>query len=136
VDYVSVKFLSEIAYAVGLGKPGGSAIVTAECVFDATLGGGGTCTDVLLQGTFEVDRTNGGSNKPLRQNISNVFCATGYLNLNTNGICDTGDLQFTNAWIFNIDQLLSYWWDYDNTGLRNMQVRFYQTTCGSISTVK
>jgi hypothetical protein len=123
-------------YAVGLGKPGGSAIVTAECVFDATLGGGGTCTDVLLQGTFEVDRTNGGSNKPLRQNISNVFRATGYLNLNTNGICDTGDLQFTNAWIFNIDQLLSYWWDYDNTGLRNMQVRFYRTTCGSISTVK
>jgi hypothetical protein len=123
-------------YAVGLGKPGGSSIVTAECIFDATLVGGGTCTDALLQGSFEVSRTNGGSNKPQRHNISNVFRATGCLDLDTSGTCNTGDLQFTNAWIFNIDQLQSYWWDYDNTGLRNMQVRFYQTTCGSISTVQ
>jgi hypothetical protein len=124
-------------YAVGLGKPGGSAIVTAECVFDATLVGGGTCTDVLLQGSFQVDRTNGGSNKPRRQNISNVFRASGCLDLGgETGVCDSGDLQFSNVWIFNIDQLLSYWWDYDNTGLRNMQVRFYPTTCGSISTVQ
>ena len=123
-------------YAVGLGKPGGSAIVTAECIFDGTLVGGGTCTNALLQGSFEVDRTNGGSNKPLRRNISDVFRATGCLDLDNSGTCNTGDLQFTNAWIFNIDQLLSYWWDYDNTGLKNMQVRFYPTTCGSISTVK
>jgi hypothetical protein len=123
-------------YAVGLGKPGGQSIVTAECSFDGTLVGGGTCTDALLQGSFEVDRTNNGSNKPLRQNISNVFRATGCLDLDNSGTCNTGDLQFTNAWIFNIDALLSYWWDYDNTGLRNMQVRFYPTTCGSISTVQ
>ena len=122
-------------YAVGLGKPGGSSIVTAECAFDATLVGGGTCTDVLLQGSFEVDRTNGGSNKPKRQNISDVFRATGCLDLDNSGTCNTGDLQFTNAWIFNIDQLLSYWWNYDNTGLKNMQVRFYPTTCGSITPV-
>jgi hypothetical protein len=122
-------------YAVGLGKPGGSSIVTAECLFDGTLVGGETCTEALLQGSFEVDRTNGGSNKPLRHNISNVFRATGCLDLDISGDCNTGDVQFTNAWIFNIDQLLSYWWDYNNTGLRNMQVRFYQTTCGTISTV-
>jgi hypothetical protein len=123
-------------YAVGLGKPGGHSIVTAECSFDGALVGGGTCTDALLQGSFEVDRTNNGSNKPLRQNISNVFRATGCLDLDNSGTCNMGDLQFTNAWIFNIDALLSYWWDYDNTGLRNMQVRFYPTTCGSISTVQ
>lgn len=122
-------------YAVGLGKPGGSSIVTAECAFDTALAGGGTCTDVLLQGSFEVDRTNGGSNKPKRQNISNVFRATGCLDLDNSQTCNTGDIQFTNAWIFNIAQLQSYWWDYDNTGLKNMQVRFYPTTCGSISTV-
>lgn len=122
-------------YAVGLGKPGGVAIVTAECIFDVNLVGGGTCTDALLQGSFEVDRTNGGSNKPKRQNISDVFRATGCLDLNNNGVCDSGDISFTNAWIFNLENLFSYWWDYDNTGLRNMQVRFYQTTCGSITTV-
>jgi hypothetical protein len=122
-------------YAVGLGKPGGTSIVTAECIFDTALVGGGTCTDALLQGSFEVDRTNGGSNKPLRQNISDVFRATGCLDLDNSGTCNKGDIQFTNAWIFNLAQLFSYWWDYNNTGLRNMQVRFYQTTCGSIVTV-
>jgi hypothetical protein len=123
-------------YSVGLGKPGGYSIVTAECLLDGTLVGGGTCTEALLQGSFEVDRTNNGSNKPLRHNISDVFRATGCLDLDNSGTCNTGDVQFTNAWIFNIDQLLSYWWDYNNAGLRNMQVRFYQTTCGSISTVQ
>jgi hypothetical protein len=123
-------------YAVGLGKPGGGSIVTAECAFDGALVGGGTCTDVLLQGGFEVKRTNNGSNRPQRQDISGVFRATGCLDLNTDGMCNTGDVEFKNAWIFNIEQLLSYWWDYDNTGLKNMQVRFYPTTCGSITTVK
>jgi hypothetical protein len=123
-------------YAVGLGKPGGTAIVTAECTFDGDLVGGGTCTDTLLQGSFTVSRTSNGRNKPQRQDISDVFRATGCLDLNGNTTCDKGDVQFNNAWIFNIDQLESYWWDYTNTGLKNMQVRFYQTTCGSIETVK
>jgi len=124
-------------YAVGLGKPGGSAIVTADCIFDGALvDATQTCTDTLLQGSFTVSRTNNGSNKPRRQDISDVFRASGCLDLNGSGTCDKGDVQFNNAWIFNIDQLESYWWDYNNTGLKNMQVRFYQTTCGSIETVK
>jgi hypothetical protein len=122
-------------YAVGLGKPGGSAIITAECVFDEDLVGAESCTDVLRQGSFQVDRTNDGSNKPKRQNISDVFRATGCLDLNDSGACDSGDLQFSNAWIFNIDELDEYWWEYDNNGLRNMQCRFYETICGSITRV-
>ena len=33
---------------------------------------------------------------------------------------------------FNIQQLVEYFWDYDNNGLKLMQVRFYETTSGSI----
>jgi hypothetical protein len=33
------------------------------------------------------------------------------------GICDTGDLQFNNVWIFNIPQLEEYFWDYTNDKL-------------------
>jgi hypothetical protein len=125
-------------YAVGLGKPGGVSIVTAECDFSTAVLKDGvlsSCTDVLLQGSFEVDRTNGGSNKPKRQSISDVFRASGCLDLDNSGTCNSGDIQFNNAWIFNLDQLLDYWWDYDNNGLKNMQIRFYQTTCGTITTV-
>jgi hypothetical protein len=122
-------------FAVGLGKPGGVAIVTAECIFDTPLVGGGTCTSALLQGSFEIDRTNGGSNKPKSVNISNVFRASGCLDNDLSGTCNTGDTQFNNVWIFNLPQLQSYWWDYDNTGLKVMQVRFYPTTCGTITTV-
>lgn len=119
-------------YAIGLGKPGGTAIVTAECIDDLILGG---CTEALDQGGFTVDRTNNGSNKPKRQNISNVFRASGCLDLDGDLVCDSGDIQFNNVWIFNLPGLESYWWDYDNNGLVNMQIRFYQTTCGTITTV-
>jgi hypothetical protein len=38
---------------------------------------------------------------------------------------------FSNVWIFNVEELLSYYWDYDNNGLKLMKVRFYQTESGS-----
>jgi hypothetical protein len=116
-------------YAAGLGKPGGNAVVGAQCIIDDLLG---SCTDALLLDSFQVDRPG---KKPQRQNISDIFRATGCIDLNASGLCDTGDLQFENVWIFNIPQLVEYFWDYDNNGLKLMQVRFYQTTCGSFSTV-
>lgn len=69
-------------------------------------------------------------------NISIVFRATGCVDKNGNLTCDSGDLQFTNVWIFNVPQLQEYFWDYDNNGLRLMQTRFYETTCGSFTTVQ
>lgn len=123
-------------YAVGLGTPNGNAIITAECAFDEDLVGGGTCTDALLLDTFTVNRTNGGSNKPKRIDITDIFRATGCLDIVEDDVCSTGDLQFTNVWIFNIPNLLSYMWDYDNNGLKLMQVRFYLSEdCGSIGIV-
>jgi len=116
-------------YAAGLGKPNGNAIITAECEIEDLIG---ECSDALLLDTFTVERSKG---KPRRIDISDIFRASGCIDLNESGTCDTGDLQFNNVWIFNIEQLLNYMWDYDNNGLKLMQVRFYETTCGSFTTV-
>ena len=117
-------------YATGLGKPNaGQVIVNASCTIDGLIG---SCADALLLDTFTVDRPKG---KPRRHDISDVFRATGCIDVNASGFCDSGDLQFNNVWIFNIPQLLDYFWDYNNTGLKLMQVRFYETTCGSFTTV-
>ena len=127
------ELLSFDVYAVGLGKPNGSAIITAECTFSEDVVGKEGCTDTLLLGSFEVTRTKG---KPKRENITNVFRATGCLDLaGEEDVCDDGDLAFRNLWIFNIAELIEYFWDYDNNGLKLMQVRFYETTSGCIGTV-
>jgi hypothetical protein len=118
-------------YAYALGKPYGNAIVQAECIIDGLLDT--SCTDALLQNSFSVTRMKG---KPRQENISDVFRASGCVDLNGSLTCDTGDLQFNNVWIFNILQLTDYFWDYDNNGLRLMQTRFYETTCGSFTTVQ
>jgi len=117
-------------YAVALGKPYGNAIVQPQCIIDDLVG---SCTDALLQDSFSVTRLKG---KPHRENISDVFRATGCVDLNGSLTCDTGDLQFQNVWIFNVPQLQEYFWDFDNNGLRLMQTRFYETTCGSFTTVQ
>jgi hypothetical protein len=131
------ELLSFDVYAVGLGKPNSTAIVQAECTYSIdTVPPDTTCTDTLLTGSFEVARTNAGSNKPKQVNITDVFRATGCLDVNGTDTCDSGDLQFSNIWVFNIPQLVEYFWDYDNNGLKLMQVRFYETTSGSIGTVR
>jgi hypothetical protein len=134
--------LSFNVYAVGLGKPNGYSVVTAECTYsedvvDAGGTAGLTCEDTLLLGGFTINRTNNNSNKPKREDITDVFRATGCLDISgEEGVCDTGDLEFRNLWIFNVPQLLEYFWDYDNYGLKLMQVRFYETTSGSIGYVQ
>ncbi len=133
-DYIAgcEELLSFKVYAVGLGKPNGVAIVAPECTFDETVLSG-ECTDMLLMKEFTINRTNDNSNKPKRQEITDVFRASGCLDLGgVTGVCDSGDLSFSNLWIFNIEQLTDYFWDYDNNGLKLMQVRFYETTSGEI----
>jgi len=117
-------------YAAALGKPHGNAVIQAQCIINDILT---SCTDALLQSSFSVDRLKG---PPKRENITDVFRASGCIDLNKNLVCDAGDVVFSNVWIFNLSQLAEYFWDYDNNGLKVMQVRFYVSqNCGSISTV-
>ena len=138
-DNGCTDLLSFDVYAVGLGKPGGANIITAECTYskevvDSSGTVGLECEDTLLMGSFEIKRTKG---QPKPTNITDVFRATGCLDqAGVVGTCDKGDLEFRNLWIFNIEELTSYMWDYDNNGLKLMQTRFYETTSGYIGTVK
>ena len=85
-------------------------------------------------GSFSLKRETGAP-KPIP--ITDIFRATGCLDLGgLAGVCDKGDLAFSNIWIFNIPNLTSYFWDYTNDGLKLMQVRFYPTTSGTIGYVK
>jgi hypothetical protein len=117
-------------YAVGLGKPNGIALVSADCAIDDLPD---ACQVALLLDSFTVERSKG---KPKSVNISDVFRAEGCIDLDSDSACDTGDISFQNLWIFNVPQLVDYFWDYDNNGLKLMQTRFYPTTCGSIEFVQ
>lgn len=118
-------------YATPLGTPGGpGASVDVVCDFDDTCltcdiddnGEGDTCA--MGNVDFTLVRNNG---KPVQQNITNVFRASGCIDLNASLTCDAGDISFNNEWIFNIEQLLFYYWDYTNDGLRLAQIRFCNT---------
>jgi hypothetical protein len=124
--------LSFEVYAVGLGTPGGSAGVDVLCTFQSTIfltpDTAALCGASLGGFDFEVKREAGA---PKRQNISSVFRASGCVDVNNSLACDAGDTVFSNVWIFNIAELMSYYWDYDNNGLKLMKIRFYPTTSGS-----
>lgn len=113
-------------FATPLGKPGGHADVEVVCEFDDTCLGcniddvDGDCATGTMD--FTLVRNSG---KPVQQDITKYLRASGCIDLGgEEGVCDTGDLDFKNEWIFNIEQLLTYYWDYDNDGLRIAQIRF------------
>src|SRR5262245_6031662 len=54
-------------YSTALGKPGGTALVQADCIIDGLLG---SCTDALALSSFTVTRTKA---QPKRENISDIF---------------------------------------------------------------
>lgn len=122
VPYTTYGTLSYNVYAIALGKPGGSVHVDAEVTFDT-----GT-TAGLLMTEFDLARNNG---KPTVKNISDIFRASGWIDVNGNGVFDSGDMTFTNVWVFNVPTLLDYYWDYTNSGLKLMQLRFYETSSGN-----
>ena len=94
-------------FARALGKPGGSS-KTTTCATDST---GETWCSVY---SAVVVRTSG------KQRFQNVSRELLYLYADLNG---DGTLERYN--LFN-DALQDYYWQYDNSGLRLLQLRFYQ----------
>jgi hypothetical protein len=109
-------------YATPLGSSG-TANVDVICSFnDTCLGcniGAGSCDT----GTIDLPLARK-SGKPVTQNITKFFRATGCIDVNGSGFCDAGDVSFGDEWIFNVPALQDYYWDYDNTGNRITQIRF------------
>ena len=119
VPYTTYGTLSYNVYAIALGKPGGSVHVDAEVTFDDNTTAG------LLMTSFDLAR---GKGKPTVKNISDIFRASGTIDWDGDGVADT---TFTNVWVFNVPTLLVYYWNYTNSGLKLMQLRFYETSSGS-----
>lgn len=94
-------------YARALGKPGGSAVATT-CYTDTTGTYCSTENVVLVRGT----------GKSSFANVSKELL-TLCLDTNADNVCDT------RVGLFD-DSTKSYFWDYENTGLKLAQLRFYE----------
>jgi hypothetical protein len=95
-------------YARALGKPGGSS-KTTTCATDPTTGE--TYCSVY---TSVLTRTSG------KQSFTNVSRELLYIYADIDG---DGSIDRVN--LFS-DQLTDYYWQYDNTGLKLAQLRFYE----------
>jgi hypothetical protein len=109
-------------YATGLGKPGGSAHVDAYGEFSDAVDG----STLVLLGYVDISRSKG---KPQTMNINELFYVDVRLctEVNEEGTC-TEWVEYEDYWVFDIDELLEYYWDYNNSGLKLLQVRFYECT--------
>jgi len=99
-------------YAVALGKPNGYTIISPEATFNAT-----TATTEFYLGSIQLEHAK----KPSWQRVTGLFIADVALYDSDGALIN----EYDNTWIFNIPELLSYWWNYDNHGCKLLQVRFY-----------
>ncbi len=109
-------------YAAALGKPGGWSEITSYGNFtDAETG-----SNLMLLGYVKLTRNTG---KPSSVNINELFYVDVTLctAVDEFGSC-TAWMIYEDYWVFDIDELLEYYWDYDNDGLKLLQVRFYECT--------
>lgn len=112
-------------YVRALGKPGGSALMQS-CYTDAT----GTWCAVDFEGgvsQLEIARSTG---KSLFENVTRDLLYVDYCAAFTD---INGDGVFTSDECTNVDQVPlfgveaeEFFWDYDNTGLKLAQLRFYE----------
>ena len=140
VPFEDYGTLSYNVYATALGKPAGHAQVDATVTFEEGTYGS------LLMDTFTLKREGGNKNpdknngkhknEPHPLDISDIFRGTGWIDVNESGEFEADiDITFDDVWVFNVPTLLEYLWDYNNEGLKLMQVRFYPTTSGKWTNV-
>jgi hypothetical protein len=106
-------------FARALGKPNGSVHIESWGEFEDYTG------SVYLK-LGEVDLTRM-KKKPQTVNINDLFYVDVTLCLEydeVTGTC-TNEVTYTNEWVFDIEELLQYYWEYYNSNLKLLQVRFY-----------
>jgi hypothetical protein len=94
-------------YVRALGKPGGSAKMTA-CAIDPL-----TLEEVCSLSSVSVKRSAG------KQSFSNVSKELLYVQIDIDGDGDIDSIPLFD------DRLQDYLWSYDNSGLKLLQMRFY-----------
>jgi len=89
-----------LVFARALGKPGGSVVITPGATFEDQLG------DVYFYlGEITISRSAG---KPKTENITGMFYVDVAIDTDGDGIAD---ITYTREWVFDIPELLEYWWD-------------------------
>ena len=97
-------------YARALGKPGGDLTITSYGLFEDDAG------DFLYLDHVDISRETG---KPKTVNINKLF----YVDVTF--LVGGEEVSYHNKWVFDIAEFLEYFWDYDNKGVKLLQVRFY-----------
>jgi hypothetical protein len=108
-------------YAAALGKRGNVHIDAKAYFEDADQG-----TKLIPLGYVDIARVKG--KQPTSVNINNLFYVdvTVCLKDPVTGIITC--TEYTDTWVFDIVGLLEYFWEYTNSGLKLLQVRFYPCT--------
>jgi hypothetical protein len=104
-------------YAVALGKPNKHVIITPEAEFDDQLG-----EEVFALGSIDLSHNK----KPSWERVTGLFLVTVTIDVDGDPATTGDQTTYTNKWIFDIPELLEYYWDYDNNGCKLVQVRFYK----------
>jgi hypothetical protein len=109
-------------YATALGKPNGNVHIDAYGNFTDAVDG----TTLIPLGYVDISRTKG---SPVSLNINKLFYVdvTICTAVDEYGTC-TETTTYEDTWVFDIPELLEYFWNYNNNGLKLLQVRFYGCT--------
>jgi hypothetical protein len=120
-DGVARFNLAEGYYEVfirAVGKPNGEVTITPEATYiDSETGLPIDADTDFYLGSITVKHTK----KPVWERVTGMFIADVILYNDDGSVLDT----YGNTWIFDIPELYEYWWNYDNHGCKNLQVRFY-----------
>jgi hypothetical protein len=106
-------------YARALGKPNGSVHIESWGEFEDDEG-----YQVFKLGEVDLSRMKG---KPQTVNINDLFYVTVTLCTDWDEATQTCNqtVTYTDEWVFDIEELLQYYWEYYNADLKLLQVRFY-----------
>jgi hypothetical protein len=102
-------------YAVALGKPLKTVTITPEATFDDQTG-----EEVFALGSIDLTHDK----KPVWHRVTGMFLVT--VTVDPDGAGPLPSTTYTNEWVFDIPELIDYWWEYDNGGVKLTQVRFYK----------
>jgi hypothetical protein len=107
-------------FAAALGKPNKYVDITSWGEFEDAQG-----TKLFELGFVQLIREP--QKKPQSVNINHLFYVEVTLctAVNPAGEC-IEETTYKETWVFDIAELVEYYWDYDNHGLKLLQVRFYE----------
>ncbi len=118
-------------FAAALGKPIRGVEITSWGEFEDVYYPDGRLMEL---GSVNLSREKG---QPQSVNISELFYVTVTLSITDPDTGEVVEVVYEDFWVFDIPELLEYYWDYDNTkneeegligGLKLLQVRFYPCT--------